>query len=143
MSTRPIRNGITVLIGDDDVAVRGSVVDLVAPRGFRILTAGRGADALRLLLCEAVDFSILDFEMPDMTGVEVLQRYLAGAWIGGPSGPPLRAERRSLPTIFMSANPDRAVRSACESVGTTFLDKPISADSLQRAVDRLLQDHLL
>ncbi len=143
MSTRPIPRRITVLIGDDDVGVRGSVVDLVAPRGFRILTAGCGREALRLLLSEPVDFSILDFEMPDMTGVEVLQRYLAGAWIGSPSGPPLRTSRPAVPTIFMSASPERAVRSACESVGTTFLDKPITAERLQRAVDRLIETYLL
>ncbi|MCB9896834.1 MAG: response regulator [Planctomycetes bacterium] len=142
MSTRPQTRRLTVLIGDDDVAVRGSVVELVAPFGFRVLTAGCGAEALRQLLCEPVDFSILDFEMPDMTGVEVVQRYLAGAFIGGPSGPARHTPRRALPIIFMSANPERAVRAACESVGTTFLDKPISADRLQRAVGLLLQEHL-
>ena len=126
-----------VLVGDDDVAVRGAVVDMVAARGLRIHSASCGADALRILLSTRVDLTILDFEMPDMTGVEVVRRYRSGTFVARPSGPSVRRPNRALPTIFMSGNPAAEIRSACERLGT-FLDKPIRPDRFSQALDRAL-----
>ena len=73
-----------------DVAVRGAVVDIVSARGLRVHSAGCGHEALRILLSQPVDLTILDFEMPDMTGLEVVRRYLSGTFVARRSGPPVR-----------------------------------------------------
>ena len=127
---------ISCLIGDDDDAVRGAVVELLDAWGFRVVTATSGASARRILLCEPVDFTILDVEMPGMTGLEVIERYLAGPWIAGPARPPRRASARRIPTIFMSGNPD--MRPRAEGLGSKFLGKPIEVLRMRSAVDEVL-----
>jgi CheY-like chemotaxis protein len=133
----------SVLVGDDEIAIQECVVEVVAERGFQVFTASSGADALSTLERERVDFSILDVEMPVMTGIEVLQRYLDGPWIAGAMGPASRVGPRRMPTIFMSGNPAREIRLTCERLGSSFLDKPFAAGDMRAAVDRILADFLL
>ncbi|RKY19538.1 MAG: hypothetical protein DRQ55_10355 [Planctomycetota bacterium] len=136
MDTRHPRT-VSVLVGDDDLAVRDSVVAILAQWQLRVLTASSGSDALRVLVSEPIDLSILDVEMPGMTGIEVLRRYRAGPWIAGPAGLPARTGR-AMPTIFMSGNRDAAIRHDCESLGESFLGKPFGVDDMRQAVDRIL-----
>ena len=137
------RSSLSCLVGDDDDAVRGAVVEILGAWGFRTVTASSGDDALRILLCETIDFSILDVEMPSMTGIEVIERYLTGPWIASTASPPRRAPTpRRMPTIFMSGNRSEEVRRAAESIGTTFLGKPIEVRRMRSAVDRLLSEYL-
>lgn len=132
-------HAFSVLLGDDDVAVRDSVVELLADRPLEIVAVGSGLDALRVLLFQPIDLIILDVDMPGMTGLEVLEHYLTGPWIAGPEGlPAQRLERRRLPTIFMSGNRDEQVHRACRSLGDTFVGKPLQAHALRSAVDRIL-----
>jgi len=137
------RSPLSCLVGDDDDAVREAVVEILDAWGFRTVTASSGEDALRILLCEPIDFTILDVEMPSMTGIEVIERYLTGPWIAATSSPPRRAlTPRRMPTIFMSGNRSEEVRRAAEALGTTFVGKPIEVRRMRSAVDRLLADHL-
>jgi two-component system response regulator AtoC len=132
---------VSVLVGDDDVAVRESVAAILDRRQLRVVTAVSGDHALRVLLSEPIDLSILDVEMPGMTGIEVLRRYLTGPWIAGPQGAPARrGDARSMPTIFMSGNRDARIRNACEALGESFLDKPFGADAMRDAVERILRN---
>ena len=134
------RQTLTVLIGDDDVSMRRSVAELLSERQeLRIVTVGSGDDAFARLLHDSIDFLILDVEMPGMTGIEVLQRYLQGAWIAPTGGAPARPSRpRRMPTIFMSGNRDREIRRTCEAIGRSFIGKPFQAHELRHAVDQIL-----
>lgn len=138
-----VHHRFTVLIGDDDVAVRTSVEDLLRDRDLRVLTAADGRQALQRLFGELIDFSILDVEMPGLTGPEVLEAFLQGPFIAGSSGPAQRAAPpRRMPTIFMSGNRSAEIRSTCESLGTAFLDKPFAPADMRDAVDQLLEEFL-
>ncbi|MFO0958697.1 MAG: hybrid sensor histidine kinase/response regulator [Isosphaeraceae bacterium] len=66
--TRPI-----VLVVDDEPEVLRSVYDLFRLE-FRILTAERGSDALRMLAEEDVQVILSDQRMPEMTGVDLLRQ---------------------------------------------------------------------
>lgn len=138
----PSRNSraLTVLVGDDDGAIRECVTEVLIALEFEVLTAHSGGSALQILLKETIDFSILDVEMPDMTGLQVIERYASGPWIAGADSPPERLARRRMPTIFMSGNPAREIRSACEQLGSSFLDKPFAAQDMRSAVDRILEE---
>ena len=133
----------SVLVGDDDRAVRECVTEVLVDQGFRVHAVASGTNALRTLLREAIDFSILDVEMPEMSGIQVLRAYLDGPWIAGAAGPATRGVRRRMPTIFMSGNPAREIRLTCESMGSSFLDKPFAATDMRAAIDRVLAEHLL
>jgi len=130
---------LSVLIADDDGAVRDCVVDLLAQWDFDVYTASTGEGALKVLLCSDIDFSILDVEMPELSGIEVLRRYRQGPWIAAPSGLPVRVTRvRRMPTIFMSGNPSADIRRACRAEGASFLDKPFEASQMRTAVNRVV-----
>jgi CheY-like chemotaxis protein len=128
----------TLLIGDDDSAMRECVVELVSGRGFRILTADCGERSLQILLAEQVDLTILDIHMPDMTGMAVFERYVRGPFIAAPEGPAQHAGARRLDAIFMSADATPEIRTWCESVGSRLLNKPFEPDAMRAAIDAVL-----
>jgi DNA-binding response OmpR family regulator len=64
----------TVLIVDDDPDYLAILRSLLEKRGFRIATALSGQQALDELARERPDVVLLDVVMPDMSGLEVLQR---------------------------------------------------------------------
>ncbi len=138
----PSRNtrALSVLVGDDDSAIRESVAEVLVALNLEVHTAPSGSSSLQILLKERIDFSILDVEMPDMTGLQVIERYASGPWIAGAGTPPERMAPRRMPTIFMSGNPAEEIRSACETLGSTFLNKPFAARDMRSAVSRILSE---
>jgi diguanylate cyclase (GGDEF)-like protein/PAS domain S-box-containing protein len=62
----------TLLLVDDEEAVLHSLVRLFRNHGYQLLTAGSGAEALRLLENNEVQVILSDQRMPEMTGVEML-----------------------------------------------------------------------
>jgi len=137
MSSR-LQRPVSLLIGDDDSSVRECVVELVSGRGFHIFTASSGLESLQILLRAPIDLSILDVHMPDMTGIEVFERFVRGPFIAAPDSAPAPPSPRRLDAIFMSAAPTPEIRSWCWSTGACFLDKPFEPDDMRAAIDRLL-----
>ena len=64
----------TVLIVEDDPLVRGTVVDIIAAKGFRVLAAESAVAALRILPQEHVDVLFTDIVMPGPDGIELAKR---------------------------------------------------------------------
>lgn len=62
----------TLLCVDDETNILSSLKRLFRPSGYRILTAGGGAEAIAMLEKERVDLVISDMRMPGMTGAQVL-----------------------------------------------------------------------
>ena len=63
----------TLLFVDDEPGILSSLKRLFRPHGFRILTAGSGAEGLQLLEHEAVDLIVSDMRMPEMDGAKFLE----------------------------------------------------------------------
>jgi CheY-like chemotaxis protein len=66
----PPRGSGTILVVDDEPAVRGSVRQVLADSGYRVLEAGDGRAALGLL-SKGVDLLLTDLKLPDMDGAEL------------------------------------------------------------------------
>jgi CheY-like chemotaxis protein len=64
----------TILIVDDDRALREGLAETIAGLGHRPLSAASGPEALARLQRESVDAVLLDLHLPDMDGIEVLRR---------------------------------------------------------------------
>lgn len=64
----------SLLLVDDDPNIRFVLERLFASEGYRILSAGHGAEALELLALHAVDVVVSDADMPGMDGAEFLRR---------------------------------------------------------------------
>lgn len=64
----------TVLFVDDEDNILNALRRLFRPAGYRVLTAGSGAEALALLQQEQVDLVVSDMRMPHMNGAELLEQ---------------------------------------------------------------------
>lgn len=67
-----------LLLVDDDEVMRRSSVRFLSRAGFEVVSAESGRDAIALLRAnEAIDVAVIDLEMPEMDGVEVMRAILA------------------------------------------------------------------
>jgi PAS domain S-box-containing protein len=113
----------TVLLAEDEEAVRAVAQRLLERAGYRVLSARHGADALRVL-AEAgatVDLLLSDVVMPEMGGVELAAR--AAEMIPG------------LPVVLMSGYTDNDLSPINEEgIVAGFVSKPFRAETLLEAV---------
>jgi DNA-binding NtrC family response regulator len=115
----------TVLIVDDDGALRRAVATALADLGHRAEEAEDGAAALAWLARERADAVLLDLRMPGMDGLEVLRRIRAR-----PDAPPV-AVLTAVPT---SENTIEAMRLGAAD----HLAKPIGRGGLRALLQRML-----
>jgi CheY-like chemotaxis protein len=85
--------GLTLLLVDDDVAIREAMQSVLEYHGARVLAAGDGVQALTMLGRTKPDAVVCDLAMPRMDGFRFVQR--------------LRSDPRllHLPVLAVSANP--------------------------------------
>lgn len=62
-----------ILVVDDNVMVRESYTELLRRRGYNVLQAGDGEEALSVMRSSTVDLAIIDVMMPSMGGLELRQ----------------------------------------------------------------------
>lgn len=77
MSTQPPPNpnaGTTVLCVDDDADLLAAVTRIIKLDGYRVLSADNPREALAILGAQAVAVLVSDYEMPEMTGIELAVR---------------------------------------------------------------------
>ena len=115
-----------ILIVDDDKLVRWTLTQKCTEFGYFSLEADSGEEALRMLQTEQVDAILLDVHLPDLSGIEVLDK-LKNA-----------GETRSV--IMMTADPQLDdVKAALRLGAYDFVSKPINFDelsvTLQNALD--------
>jgi len=118
--------GRTVLLVDDEESVRTIASRILRQRGFTVLEARHGADAMFLWAAHGSDIDVLltDLRMPEVGG-----RELADA---------LAAERPALPIVFMSGYSDEAA-SAARGPSQAFVEKPFTSESLVAALETVLE----
>jgi CheY-like chemotaxis protein len=117
-----------VLVVEDDHVNQTIVCSMLHRAGYRTSAAYDGASALQVLAQQRFDVVLMDWQMPDMDGLEVTRRLRAGA--AGRAG--LRA-----PIVALTANAFAEDRSACLAAGMNdFLTKPVLAANLHAMVAR-------
>ncbi len=115
----------TVLIVDDDAALRSAIATALTDLGHQTAQAADGEAALAWLSRNRADAVLLDLRMPGMSGMDVLRRIRAHA------DPPPVAVLTALPT---SDNTIEAMRLGAAD----HLAKPIGRDGLRALLDRML-----
>jgi len=117
----------TVLVVDDEEAVREITRDILVEHGYTVLEAANGREALRL--CEArsdpIHLLLTDVVMPGMSGVELGQR--------------LTRLRPEVKVLHMSGYMDaESVRKDVVEAGRTLLPKPFTPNALLAKVQEML-----
>jgi two-component system, chemotaxis family, chemotaxis protein CheY len=118
-----------ILIVDDSPTIRRMVKASLTglPDGCELVEAASGLEAIERLSLGAVGLMVLDLNMPDMHGLEVL------GFIRGHS------KYRHVPIIVLTTRGDDASRTAAMQAGATaFLTKPFTPDALAAQARQLL-----
>jgi len=120
----------TILVVDDEHLIRWSMEQVLRREGFGVVQAGTGADALRLAQAESADLVLLDIQLPDADGLEVLER--------------LRAGDPDLPVIMITAHGgvESAVR-AMKLGAHDYIIKPVNFEELTIAIRKALETRSL
>ncbi|MCZ6904837.1 MAG: response regulator [Acidobacteria bacterium] len=125
--TTPSRNSETILVVEDEEGVRQLMREFLAGKGYTILEARDGTEAIQLAQQHRGPIHLLmtDVVMPGMSGGDLAQRLAS-----------LRPETK---VIFVSGYTDDAiVQHGVREEGTVFLQKPFSLDALARTVREVL-----
>ena len=118
-----------ILVVDDDEANRYYKAHVLTKRGYRVLEAGRGADALRIVDAERPAVVLLDVRLPDANGIEVCGE--------------IKTRQPGTFVLQTSAAFTRGKDRAAGLVGgaDSYLIEPIEPDELLATVDSLLRLH--
>jgi two-component system chemotaxis response regulator CheY len=117
-----------ILVVDDSPTMRRMVMASLRPlRDVGFGEAGSGLEAIERLALAAVDLIILDLNMPDMHGIEVLE-FVRG-----------HQAYRGIPIIVLTTRGDEASRAGALAAGATiYLTKPFAPHELTGHVRELL-----
>jgi PAS domain S-box-containing protein len=119
----------TLLIVDDELSLRRLLETAFTRKGYGVLTAGNGLEAIELIAdpARAFDAVLLDLNMPGATGLEVFKV--------------IKATRPGLHVLVLSGHLSPGIRAEFNQIGhTDFVQKPYTLDDLGRRVRSLL-DH--
>jgi PAS domain S-box-containing protein len=117
----------TILLVEDEDGIRELASAFLQSRGYMVLTAMDGNEALRIAEGheDLIHLLVTDIVMPNVGGKELSQR--------------LRQVRPQIKVLFMSGYPDHPVLAGSDlAVKTTVLQKPFSLDTLAHKVRGLL-----
>jgi hypothetical protein len=115
----------TVLVVEDQAAIRTLARRCLVRAGYRVHEAADGEEALARVVSDAPDLLLTDVVMPHMSGVTLAQR--------------LRARFPEMRVLFVSGHPDELLLEQGVSAPELLLLKPFSTEELLDAVGRALR----
>lgn len=115
----------SVFVVDDDDAVRDSLKTLLELQSFAVSTFETCHDFLNSDFADAACL-VLDIHLPGMSGLDLMEA--------------LKRDRRSLPTILITARCDNVIRDRARALGAVaLLEKPIDFNGLMTAIGRCVE----
>jgi CheY-like chemotaxis protein len=106
-----------ILVVDDDPVVGRSFDRVLSPKGYAVISATSGAEALERLEAEKYDMVYTDIKMPGMDGIEVAKRKASRPW---------------LPVVIVTGYGTEANEAEARAAGVAeFLHKPLSPETIE------------
>jgi DNA-binding NtrC family response regulator len=124
VENRATRQGVNVLIVDDEESQRAPLASMISAWGFNVEVAGDGLEALDKLSSSPVHVIVTDLMMPRMDGFELMKR--------------LASDGNSPPAIVLTAfgNIETAIQTIHDLGAFWFLEKPIPPAALRALLER-------
>jgi signal transduction histidine kinase len=125
--TRAVRGSETVLLVEDENAVRALIRSTLQANGYTVLEAHHGKHAIQIYEQHKgpIHLLVTDVVMPEMSGRELAEH--------------LKTSRPNMKVLFMSGYTDKAIVNHGElDPDTAFLQKPFTPDALARMVREVL-----
>jgi len=117
---------IRILVVDDDANLRESIHDNLDLEGYDVVEAGSGVEAMRAVVTNRFDVILMDFNLPDKTGIEVIRE--------------IRKVNTESEILMLTAHAslDTALKAIQESV-YDFLVKPVEFDRLKSTIGKAVE----
>lgn len=116
-----------VLVVDDFSTMRRIVKNILRQLGFNnIIEADDGTTAWEILQKQKIDFIVSDWNMPQMTGIELLRK--------------VRADEKfaDLPFLMVTAEAQQEnILEAAQAKVSNYIVKPFTADTLKKKIDKM------
>jgi DNA-binding NtrC family response regulator len=115
-----------ILLIDDDINLCKVIGYQLEKQGFRITTAHRGKEGLELFKQKDIDVVLTDIQMPDITGIEVLQK--------------IRQQDKRVVIILITAygSVDNALE-ACKIGADDYITKPFGQEQLLFVIEKAVR----
>jgi adenylate cyclase len=121
-----------ILVVDDSPAIRHLIADALGRQGFAVTVADDGQAALERAHDDKFDMVVTDYDMPRMTGFELVHALKRDPKL------------RDIPTLMLTARDTRRDQAQMRAVGlTSYLVKPFSVDKCVAIVERVLAERRL
>jgi CheY-like chemotaxis protein len=118
-------HGRSILVADDDAAIRMLLQDMLEPDGAHVYLAHGGSEALHIIHDHPLDLAILDIQMPAPDGLTIVRH--------------LRAQNNPLPVLITTAHQlSYSDWQTVQSSATAYVPKPFDPEHLLQAVQRTL-----
>jgi len=116
--------GLKVLVVDDENDIVEVIQDRLEAYGFTVATAGNGLEALKKLSMERFDGIFLDVKMPEMGGIEALER--------------IRKRDTKIPIIIITSSSTReAAIEAMAKGANEYVLKPFEWEELKAKIEKV------
>ena len=128
-SLRERKTGLRVLLAEDNPVNQKLAERLLEKRGYKVVVASNGRQALRALEKERFDLVLMDVSMPEMDGLEATRAIRAAELKTG----------SHLPIVAMTAHAMKGDRERCLDAGMDgYVSKPIQAKELFEVAEQAL-----
>lgn len=116
-----------VLVADDEIHIVHVVAMKLRNNGFDVVTAENGAESLKLALSEKPDIIITDFQMPAMTGLEMIEELRK------------HDDMLDVPVIMLTARGFAIEEDQKQNLNISrFISKPFSPKELLNQIEEVL-----
>lgn len=124
--------GKKVLIADDEIHIIHVVAIKLRNNGYEVIAASNGAEAYELACSEHPDIIVTDYQMPFVTGVELIDKLRKNE------------DTRHIPAVLLTARSFAIAQEAQDSLGIEeCLSKPFSPKELLKTIEDILYQKAL
>lgn len=123
----PVNTNMRVLVVDDFSTMRRIIKNILKQLGFNNITeADDGTAAWEILTKDQIDFIISDWNMPQMTGIELLRKVRASEEFG------------DLPFLMVTAEAQQEnIIEAVQAKVSNYIVKPFTAETLGEKINKI------
>ena len=119
-----------ILVVDDEVHIVQVVAIKLRNNGFEVITAENGAEGLELAIQERPDLIVSDYQMPVMSGLEMIENLRA------------KPETRDIPVVMLTARGFAIEDEKMQQLRVTAcLSKPFSPRELLQSIESVLHQN--
>lgn len=116
----------SILLIEDDLTFSRILEGFLTKKGYQVIISNKGKDGLKTFETKSFDFVLLDYRLPDITGMDVLLE--------------IKKVRPSVPVVIMTSFTDiRTAVKAIKSGAYEYITKPVNPDELLMILQQALK----